>query len=137
MSEYLTALKTTTGWKDKDDWMVLNIIKEIAGRYPVNYGWRQDILDAETTREACEEFNITLYSAMGDLNIPILNNTYNSQFIEDVAKAIAPYMVDGYIEGHCTGRYKFKVTFVGGRVVIKNDKPKPKAKPKSNELPFA
>ena len=28
MSEYLTVLKTTTGWKDKDDWMVLNIIKE-------------------------------------------------------------------------------------------------------------
>ena len=142
MSSYLTALKTTTHFMEKDAPDILRRIKKAADKFCGTsvYGWKPQIDKAETLEDIGDALNIQVYYTEGTSIVPILNGTYHSAFLVDLAKAVAPYMSNGYIEGYDsdTGKFRcvfkngeFKRTIRFGKRWNKNDKIK-----ETEELPF-
>ena len=119
MSEYLTALKTTTRFKSRNEEAILNAIKERAKGYDDCYGWKKGVLAANKLQDIADMWNIELYYTDYPAGscIPILRSSYGSTFLTDIAIAAAPYMVNGYIEG-LDDYGRFKVKFKNGVVAF-------------------
>lgn len=100
MGHYAYELKEATTTINKENFNeVLSKIKEEVGtdRWSC-YGWRQDVLEAETLEDVAKVFNIQLVDEGDDNYRPYINDVYVSNFFKYLINIVAPYMTDGEIQ---------------------------------------
>lgn len=99
MGNYAYELKEATTLINKKDFSkVLEDIKnEVRKKEWKCYGWRDDVLNAETLEDIARIFNIKLTYEGNGFYRPVVNNVYVSYFFKDLIKIVAPYMTDGKI----------------------------------------
>ena len=78
---------------------VLNKIKEAVSQDRWRgYGWRNDVLNAQTLERVAREFGIQLTDEGDGYYRPIINAVYVSMFFDELIHTVAPYMTDGEIK---------------------------------------
>lgn len=127
MSSYIQAISTKSYFKEEHKEDLLKLAKSAAAAYApgLSIGWRADVLNAETLADVAREFNITLYhtDSLGDgvQVLPIVNETYRTDFFKQLLPLIAPYMSDGSIELLDSDYGLYVVEFKGGAVTVSHD----------------
>lgn len=97
MSHYAYEVKEATTTINKKDFenVLSKIKKEVATDKWVHYGWRNNMLNAETLEDVASEFNIQLADEGNGNYRPVINNVYVSNFFPKLIEIVAPFMTDG------------------------------------------
>lgn len=99
MGRYFNEYTESTTSINKNNFdIVLSKIKTAASSPKwKQYGWRNDILRAESFYDVMKEFGIELSDDGGDNFKPIFRHVYVSDFFKDLLNIVTPYMSDGHI----------------------------------------
>ena len=100
MGNYAYELKetTTTINKANFDEILAKIKEEVMLHLWWNYGWRENVLKAETLEDVTKEFGIELIDEGNGNYRPYINGIYVSNFFKYLVDIVAPYMTDGEIQ---------------------------------------
>lgn len=99
MGHYAYETKDATTFIDMSGFELVEDIKNAVRMEKWNcYGWRNDVLKAETVEEIANVFNIKLVDEEDGYCRPVIDCVYVSHFFSDLIKIVAPYMTDGVIE---------------------------------------
>lgn len=99
MGSYAYELQKSTSFinrKHFDD-VLENIKKEVKKDNWDGFGWRNDVLSAETLEDVAKTFNIKLVDEDEGYYRPVIYEVYISHFFRKLLHIVAPYMTDGKI----------------------------------------
>ena len=99
MSHYIYDLEDATATINRKDFnTVLAAIKQEVKKPKWNrYGWKDDVLKAETLGKVAWIFDIGLCDASDGNYRPVFDGTYASDFFKYLLEIVTPYMSTGKI----------------------------------------
>lgn len=100
MGHYAYEVQEATTLINKDCFNeVLSKIKEVVSKDKWRgYGWRSDVLNAQTLEDVAREFNIQLTEEGDGYYRPVIDSVYVSIFFDELIHIVTPYMTDGEIK---------------------------------------
>ena len=102
MSHYAYEVEEATAFLDMDHFILFNGVKRIqdAARTErwCGYGWRDELLKAQTADDVARIFGIGLVDEGAGFCRPIIDGIYVSRFFDTLIDIMAPFMTNGFIK---------------------------------------